>query len=420
MQRQLMPGHSGRRRLGILGAAIVIAAICASASSASITRSTKSNASAVAAKALPPIKIGVGVVVIPGTYDAQAMYAPGIKAAMAYVKAQGGWGGRKVETIQCVSAGDPASDTACYREFISDGALAVIGILPSSATIGYPLLSKVGIPSFMIGATRGDDTSPWENNISGSAASSFTSAARYACTNHVKHVSVMLDDTAGATSSFALYAAKIYKNCGISVNEVPVPYGTADMAPYITKAVETKPGLLDAMATAAASTLAQGITSAGFPLNKTLIPTGGTPTKAENGLTFVSGWETPIKQNSNAQIQTFLKYMRTASPGSDPDAQLTLPAFQDITTIWEAAKAVGFTKITGRSLQNYMNTKAVGHLQIFGSLDVGKVPGSPGVKQPFSNLSQWKNGKLVDLGWWQANSTCSSAKTCAAGHVAAS
>jgi branched-chain amino acid transport system substrate-binding protein len=419
MQRQLVPGYSGRRLLGILSAAIaiVIASICASTSSAS---TTKSSGRAVAAKALPPIKIGVGVVVIPGVYDAEAMYAPGVKAALAYTKAQGGWGGRRVQTIQCVSAGDPASDTACYREFISDGAVAVIGILPGSATIGYPLLSKVGIPSFMIGASRGDDTSPWENNISGSAASSFTSAARYACANHAKNVSVMHDDTAAATSSFELYAAKIYSRCGIQVNLVPVPYGTADMAPYITKAVETKPDLLDAMATAPGATLAQGITSAGFPLSKTLMPGGGTPTAAENGVTFVSGWEQPLKQNTNPQIKTFLKYMGTASPGSDPDAQLTLPAFQDITTIWQVGQAIGFAKLTGRSLQKYMNTKAVGHLQIFGSLDVSIDTGSPGVKQPFSNLSQWKNGKFVDLGWWQANTPCRSVKTCAKGHVPAS
>lgn len=366
-----------------------------------------------------PIKIGVGTVVIPGTYDAQAMYAPAVKAALAYIQHHGGWGGRRVEAINCTSAGTPAADKTCYDEFANDKVTAVIGILPSQETVGYPMMSKLGIPSFMIGASRADDLSPWEDNISGSAEGGYTAAARYACASGDTRVSVLRDDIPSEQESWGLYAARIMSSCGVTVNMVTVPYGTADLAPYVQKAVQTNPQLLIAGETSSGTSGIDAIAGAGYPASKVL-STGSisaqflTDSNA-NGLRFMSGWQYPSRQNKNADIQTYLNAMARYSPGSDPTAQLSVPAFQDIMTIWSVGQALGFNKLTGRSLQRYLNTKAGGTLHIFAGLTAKNVPGNPGVKNPWIQIYRLKGGKITSLGWWKGASPCKSKKLCAQG-----
>src|SRR5262249_49462445 len=296
-----------------------------------------------------------------------------------------------------------ASDTKCYRQMISSGATVVMGLLASSGT---QALSKAGIASFMITDTVQDNASPWQTSIIPGNIGVFASAARYLCANGAKNVSIMRDDDPLKATAFAALAAGIYQHCGIKTNIVTVPYGTADLAPYVTKAVQGKPDALQALVVEPAQTIANAVTSAGYPMSKTLMTPIATSSffsnPKTNGLMVQSAGQLPLPSNPNRDVQSYLKFMKSGAGGADPSAQLSLPGFQMLTTIWQAGKAIGFNKLTGRALVTYMNTKAAGRLHITASRVISKVPGAAGLKQPYVHFYRWNESakKLVDGGWW--------------------
>src|SRR5258708_4350949 len=138
---KLFPIQQNRRRHLLVSMAIASAfllAACSSASSSSSSTSATTSApasasSSSAASSLGPIKIGLGSTVIPGVYDAQTQYLAGIKAAEGYINANGGWGGRTVQLVQCSSPGDPASDLKCYHSIIGGQSVTMMGLLQNSA-----------------------------------------------------------------------------------------------------------------------------------------------------------------------------------------------------------------------------------------------------------------------------------------------
>jgi ABC-type branched-subunit amino acid transport system substrate-binding protein len=425
-----MREQRGVSRLLLAAAAVVVAGVVAACGSSSNSGSNSasnslSNSSSKAggstAGSGAPIKIGVGVTVVPGVYDAQTMYAAGDKAALAYINAHGGWGGRKVELVTCISPGDPASDTACYRKFQSNGVIAVMGILANSGTVGVKLMTAARIPAFMVGGF-GDDGSPWSNEVTGSVTSAYAVPARYACAKGYKRVSILYQDIATHTQALSSYAATTFKKCGISVNEVAVPETAADPSPYVAKATSTHPQLLVPVVPMPATTVVNAITTAGFPMSKVLmspvLSQGFFSSPKSSGVMFESGWGIPVTQNSDSDVQTFLQYMRSDSPGTDPLTQLAVPAFQELTTIWQAAKAVGFSKVTGTAIHDYMLNEAAGRVRVLAGQPVTKVAGEPGVRQPWAQLYRWTGGKLVDLGWWYGYSACTSQQDCQKGSIA--
>ena len=144
----------GRRRRLLSAAVVAAAAVTVSvagtgfAAAAPTAKASKANKS--------PIRIGDGETVIPGVYNSQATFDPGIEAALGYIRQHGGWGGRKVILEHCNSTGDPASDLACFHQFAAEHVVATMGLLGTSGTIGTPLLSKAGSVEFMVPLTSAD------------------------------------------------------------------------------------------------------------------------------------------------------------------------------------------------------------------------------------------------------------------------
>ena len=424
--------RSSRRRqvlVSMTAAAAFLLAACSSAStsttSADPASTSSSSASAPAsststssASSAGPIKIGLGSTVIPGVYDAQTQYLAGITAAEGYINTHGGWGGRTVQLVQCQSPGDPASDLKCYHSVIGSQPVAMMGLLENSETY-LPLLVKAHIPSFMFAGSASEEQSPWSMGLGG-VLESYTSAAKYACAKGYKNVTVFQQDVPSSRDSEAAFAAGIFSACKIQVNNVYMPLGTADPAPYIQKAVAGNPQLLFMSGQAAPiTTFLSEFTAAHFPIDKVLtVPTsapGWLSNSASNGLLIMGGQAGyPAPQSTDADNKTFLQYMTKYSPGADPTAALTLPAFQDMLTIWEVGKAIGFNNLTGQAVYNYMNNVAPGHLNIFDTHgDVVIPPVWVGVKDPYEHIVQWTGSQFTDDGWWGGDWTCTSASTCA-------
>jgi ABC-type branched-subunit amino acid transport system substrate-binding protein len=379
--------------------------------------SVSSSSSSSTGSSLGPIKIALASTVIPGVYNSETQYLPGIKAAEGYINENGGWGGRTVQLVQCSSPGDPASDLKCYHTIVGSQPVAALGLLANSATY-LPLLAQAKIPSFMFASSASEEQSPWEMGL-GSAPETYTAAAKYACAKGLKNVAVFQQDLPAARAGESAFANGIFSSCGIQVNNVYMPLGTADPAPYIQKAVANNPQLLFiAGQTSPITTFLSALSAAHFPTDKVLT----TPTSApgwlsnpeSNGLLIFGQSGYPAPQSSDPDMQTFLKYLAKYSPGSDPTATLTLPGFQDMLTIWEVGKAIGFNNLTGQAFYNYMNNVAPGHLSVFGTHgDVVIPPGWTGVKMPYEHIMQWTGSKFADEGWYGSDWTCTSASTCA-------
>jgi ABC-type branched-subunit amino acid transport system substrate-binding protein len=440
IDKHAMTARGARRRRSVLATSLIAAATvalagCGSSSSSSShaaasstasaspaaasTSTTAASTSTTAASTSGPIVIGAGATVIPGVYDSSAQMDPGFTAALGYINAHGGWGGRTVKVIKCSSPGDPASDTKCIHQFISAHAVATVGLLGANGTIGLPLYSKAGVADFSVSTTALENASPWETSLTTGTIGTFTLPARYACAKGYKTVSVLHDDSAQQKTAQAAFANAIYTKCGITVNQVTVPQGAPDLAPYLTKAVSTHPQLLVALPTVPGATLVSDIAAAGYPMSQTIM----TPQASGNFYStpalagaLIEGGQIPISQNPNPDIQTFLKSMSKYSPGTDPLGQLTLEGYQAIITIWQASKAVGFSKVTGTALKNYMNTKAPGTMTIFAGTPVTTVPGQPGAKEAYMLITRVASGpKVQSLGWWPALSGCTSQADCASG-----
>jgi len=368
-----------------------------------------------------PIRIGVAVTVIPGAYDAKAMYDPAIKAATGYIRQHGGWGGRRVQFVECSSPGDVASDTECYRDFLAQHVMTEMGILANSFSLAPQLLYPAGIPTFNITSNASEDRQQWQNSITPGIVEVDTAVARYACAEGYKNVSWVHDDTPIDTDAWDIFAASIFHECGITLNNVPAPYGSPDPAPYVEKAVSTHPDLLFFAITVPAATMLNAISNAGYPMSKVVSGLSLNQQFFSDpravGITLGSGWDLPVTQSRVRDVQTYLTAMKKYAPGSNPLAQLSLPAFQSLITIWEVAKAVGFANVTGPAIERYMTTRAPGHLRIFAALTDKNTPAFPGVRVPYFHLYRWTRGRLVDLGWWPADSTCGSPPACATGIV---
>jgi ABC-type branched-subunit amino acid transport system substrate-binding protein len=407
-------------------AAVLLAACSSSSTSSSSAGATSASSSdpaassassSSAASSLGPIKIGLGSTVIPGLYNSETQYLPGIKAAEGYISENGGWGGRTVQLVQCSSPGDPASDLKCYHTIIGSQPVAALGLLSNSATY-LPLLAQAKIPSFMFASSASEEQSPWQMGL-GSAPETYTAAAKYACAKGLKNVTVFQQDLPSARAAESAFASAIFSSCSIQVNNVYMPLGTADPAPYIQKAVATNPQLLFIAGQASPiTTFLSALSAAHFPTDKVMtVPTsapGWLSNPESNGLHIIGGSGYPAPQSTDPDTQTFLKYLAKYSPGSDPTATLTLPGFTDMLIIWEIGKAIGFNNLTGQAIYNYMNNVAPGHLSLFGGHgDVVIPPGWAGVKSPYEHIMQWTGSKFTDDGWYGSDWTCTSASTCA-------
>lgn len=405
--RQTRRRHSRWAAVSIATAIALVGAACGS---------SENSAGGTAGSA--DIKIGLGALVVPGSYDANKQYTAGINAALGYIDEHGGWDGHRVETVGCTSPGDPASDLKCYREFIDEKTVAVLGLMSSSSTY-LPKLEAAGIPSFVTGNTVAEEESSWHIGSPG-IIESYTTTARYACAKGVKNITIFQQDYPTARAAQGVLAAGIFTACGIQVNNVYMPFGTADPAPYVQQAVSTKPDLLFISGQALPiTTFLATITAAGFPIDKVItVPTGTKGWLADPkapGIRIITRSGYPVEQSTDPDVQTFLKYMQKYSPGTDPvEGSLSLPAFSQILMIWDAAKAIGFDKLTGQALHDYMNNEAPGKLKIFSAHGTVVVPPRfVGVKDPYQRVLRWTGTELADEGWWASDWACTSVTDCA-------
>jgi hypothetical protein len=145
----------------------------------------------------------------------------------------------------------------------------------------------------------------------------------------------------------------------------------------------------------------------------TTVPGWLSNSKANGILLFTrSGY--PDAKSTDPDTQTYLKYMTKYNPGADASSPLSVAMFQSILLIWGTGKAIGFDKLSGQALYDYINNVAPGKLKVF--LGYGNVvipAGYAGIKNPYTRIVQWTGTGFADKGWYAGDWTCNSASTCA-------
>jgi len=156
----------------------------------------------------------------------------GANAGLAYVNANGGVNGRPVEMTVCKTGNDPNTADNCARQAQSLGVAAVVAELTLQK--GHEkILREAKIP--IIGAvTSGTDlTEPAQFPLDGSTPVQTASLANALAAQGFKKISLARIQIDGG-GAFGGFANQGLAAAGLKIhNDVPVPNGAPDMAPYV-------------------------------------------------------------------------------------------------------------------------------------------------------------------------------------------
>lgn len=156
----------------------------------------------------------------------------GTTAGVAHVNANGGINGRDIELLTCKTGNDPNKADNCSREAVKEGVVAVISPLTLQKAFSK-ILGAEKLP--ILGAvTSGSDlTDPAHFAITGSTAVEIPGLANAFAEMGAKKISFARIQIDGG-EAFAGFANNGLEGRGMTVhNDVPVPTGAPDMAPYV-------------------------------------------------------------------------------------------------------------------------------------------------------------------------------------------
>jgi branched-chain amino acid transport system substrate-binding protein len=135
-----------RRRARAAAGLVAVAALVVSAGCGSSDSGSESTTAQGASKPTgAPIKIAVVGDLTAGGRPGSPEVAAAARARVAAINAAGGIKGRPVELIECDAKSDPNAARACGRKVVSDGAVAVVGVLTAGDATLFPSLEQAGV-----------------------------------------------------------------------------------------------------------------------------------------------------------------------------------------------------------------------------------------------------------------------------------
>jgi len=392
-----------RRRRYQLGA---LAVALAAASTVAVSIATAGQRSARIDRSKPPVHFASVAAKIPGV-DLLTSMGSGAKAAAAWINAHGGFGGRKVVVDYCNSMFQPSTATVCAHSTLAKHPAAMLGCEVVWSQAGLQLYAKAHVPSFNCVNSTADKTNPWSFGLNGGGFGEQRGMANWLCTqSSVKTVAMLGPDLpTERVNESASYGGGL-KRCGKPISYTWAPVTAADYTPYVLQVLSHKPDFVvvqvpgGAQAIQVAKVLQQnnfpaskvGYASSGFAYADALKPAGSLMDGAYSQLSWKS-W-------GDAKDPEVAAY-RSAMKSSTVDARSNLPGYGYVPLMWfyTVAKQVGFDKFNAQTLTQFTRTKSGVHIPMSRTLINPGPKGRPQVKQPYVQIVQWKNGKLVSKGW---------------------
>jgi hypothetical protein len=273
------------------------------------------------------------------------------------------------------------------------------------------LFASEKIPSFNCVNTKPDYTNQWNFGLSDGGFGDVRGMAKWLCSQpDVKTVGTITADVP-AEHQVVPSAESVLNQCGKKKVIVYFPTTASDYGPYVAKLLASHPDFVQIQAPAAVSALSlmKNLSQAGFPMDHV--------GAASSGFDY-SGWKDAGSSlngvymqlefdnwddTSNPDVAAYLKAMQ----GSSQDPRSVNPewGYNSVMSIYAAAKAIGFDKFTPDALASFMRTKNGVKIPLSRQLVNPGPSGYPQVKQPYTQLVQWHDGRFktvtsgTDDGW---------------------
>jgi branched-chain amino acid transport system substrate-binding protein len=370
-----------------------LSAACGSSSSKSSVGQTSASKS--------PVTFALISYKIPGS-DSLTELSAGANAAANQINATGGFGGRRVVIATCNSMLQPAAATVCAHKTLAEHPVAMFGCELSWSAAGLAVYAAAGIPSVNCPDTTADFNNPWTFGLNSSAVGQQRGAARYVCTRSDVHKVVALFPNVPQIVISQQLAYQTLQGCGKqTATPVFYPLTAVDVSPYVTRVAQAKPDFVLLTGIGAQIVLLfKALQQAGIPPSHVIAP----------DIEFV--YSTILKQAGSAMNGAYAEnQFDTWGDTTNPDVAAYLTAFKgssvdprdptvawgysDVMWFYTAAKAIGFDKFNSASLTTFMRTQTNVHIPLSRSLINPGPKGFPQERQPYIQISQWKNGRMV-------------------------
>ncbi|MBL7500272.1 ABC transporter substrate-binding protein [Frankia sp. CNm7] len=156
-----------------------------------------------------------------------------------------GIGGRPIQLVKCEALADPAKTTDCANRMIEeDVAAVVVGLTAASENLWQPL-HDAKVPVMLYAGNGGAMLRDSESTfiLADPIFPRITLPIQLAKENGLKKVTAIIIDVPAALDIYKTVAPEQFRAAGIELKLVPVPPGTADMAPQM-QTIGDDPGLV--------------------------------------------------------------------------------------------------------------------------------------------------------------------------------
>jgi branched-chain amino acid transport system substrate-binding protein len=352
--------------------------------------------------AKPDLHIALVAAAVPGV-DLLTPFAAGADAAASAINAKGGFGGRKVVIDTCNSKFNPAGVTVCANQLVGRRPVSEFGCEPSWSTGGgLQTFTAAGIPSMNCPTSSEDFNNPMEFGLNPAAVGQERGIARYLCTRKDIHsVYAIHTATPSLHENFRL-AFLILQGCGKQIaGEIAYPVAAADVTPYVTQVAAAHPDFVMFAGSGAQVVLFfKGFQQNGIPASKISAPDTdfvyqgilSSAGSAMDGAYAINQFKS-FGLTSDPEVKAYLAATKNSSV--DPRDPTVEWGYAEVMWVYAAAQQIGFAKFNSASFVNFMRTKNKVHMPLGRSLYNPPPKKFPTMHQPYVQITQWKNGKMV-------------------------
>jgi hypothetical protein len=249
-----------------------------------------------------------------------------------------------------------------------------------------------------------DWTNPWSFGMTGGQQGDGVAQVRWLCTrNDVKSIVYFTQDIPFQHTDAPKAMTPIAKGCGKSISYVYYPITGADITPQVTQAAGKKPDFVIVLGGGAlAVNIYKQFAQAGISADKIIgsgnqmdwdevLKPGGKALEGAYAVSEVTNWD----DTADPTVAAYRKAME----GASWDARSPNPetAYMWVMTIYTAAQKIGFDKFDQQSLKQFMDTANKVPVPLTKEILNPGPEGFPQIKQPYSQIVQWKGGKLLTV-----------------------
>jgi branched-chain amino acid transport system substrate-binding protein len=379
-------------RLKYILVGLAIAAVCAGSTVGAVASTKKQQAK-------PPIHLALIALRLPGS-DLLTFFQRGATVAQNQINKAGGFGGRKLIIDACNSQLQPAAATACAHATLAKHPVASFGCELAWSASGLPLFAAAHVPSLNCLNDSHDYNNPWSFGLVGGTIAQTGASMRWLCSNPAVHkVSVVSPDFPLYHTVTQPHIQQIAEACGKTTSGVFYPLTAVDVTPFVQQTVSQKPDFvifqgIGAQAVQFFKTYGQN----GIPADHIIAPdtdfSGDLIAQAGGAMEggYIAAQFGPWGAANDPAVKAYTAAFKAAH--QDGRDATTMWGYADVMFIYNAAKKIGFAKFNGNTLQHFLNVSGGFPIPLARTIVAPGPHGYRQVRQPYSRIAQWKNGKF--------------------------